>query len=229
MSHKTGGWGKIYLLKVTYADSGMDEENVKVDNSVKRHRERYKNKTITNELGKRKRVLKPTITLKTDWKKNTPPDDCSYKNIYTCGGTLIDESEPLKEATLNDKLIIVTHGSEKSIGRLKFRKVSEALKKSGMRQMGLIAFKTCRVGARTFLQDLSRRVSKFAQVGYYVGYKDKAETRKRGGLYNKFFGTFGMVIEGEDKRLAKKGKKASDEHRVTVVAGNAAQNVNYIR
>lgn len=221
MSHKTDGWGKIYLLKATYADSGMDEENVKVDNSVKRYRERYK----SNKKGQ----LQPTITLKTDWKENTPPDDCSYKNIYACGGTLIDKSEPLKEATLNDKLIIVTHGSSTSIGRLKFRKVSKALKKSGMRQMGLIAFKTCRVGARTFLQDLSLRVSKFAQVGYYVGYTDEAEMIKRGGLYNKFFGTFGMVIGGEDKRLAKNGKKASDEHRVTVVKGNAAQKVNYIR
>ena len=149
------------------------------------------------------------------------------------GGTLLDGSNPLSSAELSDKLIVVAHGNPLSIGGLTPGQFSRCLKAGGLTHIGLIAFKSCLVGSDTFLDDLSKEVETYAYVGYYVGYKGTSITMRRGlkGIFlgGKKSGKFSEIVSGIDDFLSLFGRKASDKHRVYVLAGNAAHKVKYLR
>ena len=135
-----------------------------------------------------------------------------------------DANDPLGNVGLDDKLIIVGHGSMRGLELLNPEKVATALYYAGLRSVGLVAFKSCNLGKGQFLDMLKNQlVNMGVNVGWLIGYRDLAGTTtktNRAGevtsvhenIRNKY-GVFDKNILGH-KFLTGLG-------RVKVVQGNA--------
>lgn len=122
----------------------------------------------------------------------------------------------LAPVRLQDKLIVVSHGSPESIDTLDYSKFGDLLRNAGLTQVGLLAIKACQVGKGNFLNNLSVSLAGTVRIGWLVGYKHSVITRSGAHESTGFLDTVLQVL----------GSKLSDNHRVSIQQGNTHLGVN---
>jgi hypothetical protein len=75
-----------------------------------------------------------------------------------------------------DKLIIVAHGSPSEVGGLSARMLAAHLSSWGLKEIGLITFKSCNVGQKTFLETFLAYAAQLDMaIGWAKGYMGTAQ------------------------------------------------------
>lgn len=75
-------------------------------------------------------------------------------------------------ATQHDRLFVVAHGSTTKIGDLIAQELVDFLWDMGLRTIGVISFKSCKVGAGNLVKDFANKLTgKAVQFGFVHGYK----------------------------------------------------------
>lgn len=100
-------------------------------------------------------------------------------------GRLKDNVDSLGTLTMRDKLIVVAHGSDTQVGDFTAEEFAKKLIKWGLKEVGLITFKSCNIGRGNFLEDFVAvtsadirigLVSRRLKVGWVKGYRGTAMT-----------------------------------------------------
>lgn len=157
-----------------------------------------------------------------------------YKGCFSDGG--------VPTPTIKDKVMIIAHGSTTHVGTessavenpggagYNAHDLAYWLNRWGIKEIGLLTFKCCYVGAGNFLEDFVRALgTNNLKVGWVKGYKGVASTIKRGWTDVPFIGgVTGKPYESisrESGLLASVGLPLYGNDRFKVVRGNAAMNV----
>ncbi|EHR8377115.1 hypothetical protein K5Z09_004566 [Escherichia coli] len=162
--------------------------------------------------------------------RGAPLRDCirSYKRRYNIDNTsevnirnVIDNGgctgNELSGVTINDKLIVISHSDSRYLRAQKLGFLSpfefvELLYNLGLKEVGIISFKCCYLGAGSYLDDINNELFSDIKVGYMSAYKRSAVT---------IFGHEGVGIIDSLVRLASGGLlKLPDRWRVNFVRGN---------
>lgn len=132
-------------------------------------------------------------------------------------GFLQAGSTSLSGMTLESKLIVVAHGLPTSISGYTAERFARLLHSYGLRDVGLISFKSCYLGKQNFLDDLVRAASGLFRVGWCIGYLHQSYTRGRSQFSGRehWRGLF-------TPRFLHPLLKGPDAARVKVVQGNVA-------
>lgn len=140
---------------------------------------------------------------------------------------------------LDDKLVIVGHGSIDQVGvashgdrmgtGMNAQKLAGRLYACGLKKIGLITFKCCDIGKGPFLLDLVKHLHEFGcQVGWVKGYtspvhmvqKSSADVKHAKGTKGKLY----AAVEREGKKAGLFSKRNfvvnHDEDRLKIVRGN---------
>jgi len=127
-------------------------------------------------------------------------------------GCAVAHATSLSGMTLASKLIIVAHGNPHCLAGLSPKQTVDLLYSLGLRQVGLLSFKSCEIGAGDFLDQVVDAARHRIQIGWCIGYKDIVRTAGRNEL---------VGSEWRWRRInAAREMKRSDERRVKVVRGN---------
>jgi hypothetical protein len=86
--------------------------------------------------------------------------------------------------TMEDKLMIVAHGSETMCDKWYPRDLADELRGWGLTEIGLITFKVCYIGRGTFLETFVKWAGSHSkiQVGWVKGYRGPCSLAILGGL-----------------------------------------------
>jgi hypothetical protein len=144
--------------------------------------------------------------------------------------------------TIKDKVMIIAHGSTTHVGTessavetpggigYDAHDLAVWLDAWGIKEIGLLTFKCCYIGAGTFLEDFVRSLAKKnLKVGWVKGYKGPASTIKRTWVDVPFLG--GVVgkpyenISRDSGLLSSVGVPAYGDERFKIVRGNASMNI----
>jgi hypothetical protein len=118
----------------------------------------------------------------------------------------------LSKVTLNDKLYVLAHADRKEVGPYKARALAKKLSSWGLTAAGVITFKACDVGVKTFLEDFVAACSdKAIKVGWAKGYIGESTTETT---------IVGHPREGVELHKTKEFVYGHDARRVKVVKGN---------
>ncbi|MCI0152356.1 hypothetical protein KNO81_41915 [Paraburkholderia sediminicola] len=152
------------------------------------------------------------------------PSGNSYANVSTSGYTNF-ESGFLKRATLDSKIIVVSHGRESQVmsvvggiqgGYLAHRFANFLAIRMGLKECGLISFKGCNIGLSRYVDDFSFVLGEQFGVrhGWVIGYRGGAAV-----VHDSLVGVgiFDTLIRGNAFF-----PKLSDSSRVKVVRGNVS-------
>jgi hypothetical protein len=122
-------------------------------------------------------------------------------------------ADSLSKVTLNDKLYVVAHADRKEVGPYKAKALAKKLSSWGLAAAGVITFKACDVGVKTFLRDFVAACSEKAiKVGWVKGYMGESTTETT---------KVGHPREGTELHKTKEWLYGHDARRVKVVKGNA--------
>lgn len=147
--------------------------------------------------------------------------------------------------TLDDKLVIVAHGTVDQVGvaahgerfgtGMSAQVFAGRLISCGLEEIGLITFKSCDIGKGPFLFDLAASLNSFGcRVGWLKGYtssvhiikKSKEDVKHAGGLEGNIY----AAVEREWKKagfLSKRNFVVNyDDDRLKLVRGNARVNMS---
>jgi len=126
-------------------------------------------------------------------------------------------SFPLAEVDLSSKLIIVGHGHPWAIEGMDASQLAHKLHAFGLRQVGLISFKSCYLGAGPFLDEFAAALDGHGtRFGWLIGYRGSVRL-VRGPTAHGYHEAVGF----EDFELHKVGLKNPDHERIRLVRGNA--------
>lgn len=127
----------------------------------------------------------------------------------------------LSDVTINDKLIVISHADPKYLkcfgrGLMTPFEFVVLLTDLGLKEVGIISFKCCKLGSKSYLQDIKDELFSDILVGYMSGYKKSAVT---------IFGHEGIGFIDSLIRLLTGGwGKLPDKYRVKIIRGNAEAN-----
>lgn len=144
--------------------------------------------------------------------------------------------------TLQDKLMIIAHGSLTHVGvensalespggqGFDAQDLAVWLKQWGIEEIGLISFKCCYIGAGTFLEDFIRESANKLRIGWVKGYKGPASTIERkwydvpviGGSTGK---PYESIKREDGGLLGQAGVPLYGSDRFKIVPGHAAMNM----
>jgi hypothetical protein len=129
----------------------------------------------------------------------------------------------LRHIDLASKLIIIGHGNPWLLEGMTAWQLAHKLRQAGLKQVGLISFKSCNLGVDAFLEDLAVGLSApCVRFGWLIGYRGpvwmvSGPTRTDGQ---------GIVpheaVGWEDLALHRFGLKNPDRERIKLVRGNTA-------
>ncbi|MBS9009121.1 hypothetical protein KEQ57_23195 [Escherichia coli] len=140
--------------------------------------------------------------------------EVNIRVIIDNGGYTGDE---LSDVTIDDKLIVISHADARYLRVQKLGLISPfefvtLLSNLGLKEVGLISFKCCHLGAKSYLDDINNELYSDIKVGYMSAYKRSAVT---------IFGHEGVGFIDSMIRLASVGLlKLPDRWRVNFVRGN---------
>lgn len=158
-----------------------------------------------------------------------------YKGCFNDGG--------VPTPTIKDKVMIIAHGSMTHVGTessatetpgglgFNAHELAYWLSRWGVREIGLLTFKCCYIGASKFLEDFVRALgTNNLKVGWVKGYKGTASTIKRGWIDVPFIGgvtgkPYERISREDNGLLDSVGLPLYGNDRFKVVRGNAAMNV----
>jgi len=96
------------------------------------------------------------------------------------GGTLLSRmgGNCLGLASIDDKLILVGHGgADSGISYIRGWDLASSLHNVGLRNVGLVAFKSCHLGRNNFLEEFGTALTNLGvNFGWLVGYRSSAAT-----------------------------------------------------
>ncbi len=136
------------------------------------------------------------------------------RNIIEQGGIYGNE---LSCVTINDRMIVIGHAEPLFIrcqgrGNLSPFQFVELLYELGLKEVGIISFKCCRLGKKTYLSEIKNELYDEILVGYMSAYRKSAVT---------IFGHEGVGFVDSMVRLFSFGfLKLPNRLRVNVVKGN---------
>lgn len=140
--------------------------------------------------------------------------EINIRKIIDNGGYTGNE---LSDVTISDKLIVISHADAKYLSVQRLGLISpfefvELLFNLGLKEVGIISFKCCHLGAKSYLEDINKELYCDIKVGYMSAYKRSAVT---------IFGHEGVGFIDSMIRLASAGLlKLPDRWRVNFVRGN---------
>lgn len=138
----------------------------------------------------------------------------NIRQILERGGV---SGKELINVTINDKLIVISHADAEylrapGIGLITPFNFVELLSDLGLKEVGIISFKCCKLGAKHYLLDIKNELYDI-KVGYMSAYKRSAVT---------IFGHEGVGFVDTMIRLVSVGLlKLPDKWRVNIVRGNS--------
>jgi len=143
----------------------------------------------------------------------------------------------MNERSLQDvdgysKLILVGHGSATTIAKYTPEALAVFLYAHGLREAGLISFKSCKIGSSQFLYAFRDAIcSKGIKVGWLIGYKSSVSMHRArdtslftGHLISHprlASGLSALRAEPNDAELHDSGMKQSDADRILILQGNS--------
>ncbi|MBS0340607.1 MAG: hypothetical protein JSS56_08760 [Proteobacteria bacterium] len=133
------------------------------------------------------------------------PQDC-FSDVPFTG--FQQEGANCVQSDLSTKVIICAHGGKLGLnGNMDADDCASYLKRLGVSQAGLIAFKACSVGKADFLENLAKALNeRQIAFGYLIAYRH-GTWKTSGGRMRGFWGA--LEVKGKDK------------DRVRIVKGNA--------
>ena len=109
---------------------------------------------------------------------NVPPARClclPHQNNQQLNGFTAYQQNDLSGVDIESKLIICAHGSSRDAGGKDPQELCGILQFLGVKLVGLIAFKCCKVGKRDFLQQFRTELWKHQiSFGYTIAYKESS-------------------------------------------------------
>jgi hypothetical protein len=173
-----------------------------------------------------------------DDKKWSDPRSDGWQELYK--GCFRENGVPVP--SLNDKLMIIAHGSTTHIGvessaretlggdGFNAHELARWLVQWGITEIGLISFKACHIGAGKFLEDFVRHLPKTnLKVGWVKGYTGPAATIKRNAADALVLGgVAGKPYESISRNagfLSFVGIPIYGNERFKIVRGNAAKDI----
>jgi len=145
------------------------------------------------------------------------------RDMYGTLETRAADAIPLSPTSLaaadrSSKLMIVTHGSESGPGGIFMKMLAVKLKDAGLKEVGLISFKSCFMGNDEFLDYFSLYLSKNLGIdhGWLIAYRGEITTLK-----SRFGVAWHMsLVTYEDIFFHRHEHKDSDSARIRLVKGN---------
>ncbi|HBA6820975.1 TPA: hypothetical protein J1W43_004730 [Escherichia coli] len=140
--------------------------------------------------------------------------EVNIREVIVNGGCTGKE---FSDVTIDDKLIVIAHADARYLRAQKIGLMSpfefvELLSILGLKEVGIISFKCCYLGAKSYLEDIKNELYSDIKIGYMSAYKRSAVT---------IFGHEGVGFIDSMIRLISAGLlKLPDRWRVNFVRGN---------
>jgi len=116
------------------------------------------------------------------------------------------------------KLIIVGHANEYGINSWTPLELAERLKAWGLKEVGLIAFKACRLGQAAYLDEVAGCLGGLVRFGWLIAYRGPVELVAYSPV------AMHEITSLEDRILRGFGLKLPDSIRIRLVRGNITVN-----